>query len=345
MLQVNRQLYPDFLRATSIAKIVMFHFFGWQLLTYMPALGIMFALGGWFVANSLNNKPILTVIYNRLMRLLPTWWAFAILTFGAGFFYAQGAKISLDTSLAWIFPYQAIWWNLDNAYANGAVAVTWYIAAYLGLLLLSPVLLHVYKKLSWVSIAIPIIGMVVYTKYFPLPENAFQGNLYSILTFGGCWMLGFTKADKSIDNVNRYIIWAIAAVCVAFGIFSTYEIHELSTDSNAVATSIMSFGIAMLLLSCNLNLSELPSWVKNTISWFNKYAVTIYLFHNIAINFAFVIGDHVGVYAVGDYLKLYNYDGHIGQVLCFMISLVLVYLITKTIGIVEVYNWGGKKVP
>lgn len=341
MMQSNRQEYPDFLRATSIAKIVIFHFFSWQLLTYIPSLGIMFALGGWFIANSFSNKPTLTVIYNRLVRLLPTWWAFSLLTLTAGFFYAQGANISLQTTFAWLVPYQQATWSLDNSYANDAVVVTWYIAAYLWLMLLSPLLLYVYKKLSWVVIFLPVIGMIVYSNFYVPHQTLFGDTMYNVLTFCGCWMLGFIKADNSINKIPRYIIWGVTISCVTFGIYATYNTHVLS--DNPVALSVMSFGIAMLLLSFNPDFTQLPSYVKSVTRLFNTYAVTIYLFHNILINGAFKIGDYIGVYRIGDYLGVYNYDGRIGQLLCFIILIVLVYVTVKTIGIIETQKWERTK--
>lgn len=324
----NRQLYPDFLRASSIAKIVVFHFFGWELLTYLPSLGIMFALAGWFVANSLNNNSGPTVIYHRLIRLLPTWWAFALLTLIGGFFYAQGANIPLHPTFAWLFPYQRVTWELDNAYANDAIVVTWYIAAYLSLVVLSPLLLYIYKKLSWVAIFAPVIAIAIYTRFFPYQDTIFGENLYAMLTFGGCWMLGFAKADGSISNIPRYLVWTTAIVCCACGIFLTYDAQSLSSDP--VALSVMSFGIAFLLLSWNPDLSSLPSWIKIVTRTINTYAVTIYLFHNILIDVAEEIGGYVGAY---------NFGSQIGSWTCFAILIALIYIVVKTIGIVETHKW------
>lgn len=326
---MNRQLYPDFLRASALTKIVIFHFFAWQLLTYLPSLGIMFGLGGWFIANSLNNKPQLTVIFHRLARLLPTWWAFALLTTIAGFFYAQGTNIPLHLTLAWLFPYQQVTWSLDNDYANGATCVTWYIATYIWLLLLSPLLLYVYKKLSWITIFLCMLIVVIYSCMAPsYQQTTFGQTWYYLLTFSGCWILGFTKADGTINNVPRYFIWAITTICCAFAILLTY--HNQSLASNPIALSLMSFGVAFLLLSLNPDLSKLPQFIKSLVRIINTYAVTIYLFHNIAINIAFKLSE---------YFNLYDYGHSIGNLFCFIIAIGLIYVITKTVGIVETHKW------
>ena len=336
----NRQLYPDFLRASAIAKIVVFHFVGWQLLTYIPSLGIMFALAGWFVANSLKSNSGLVVIYHRLVRLLPTWWAFASVTLIAGFFYAKGEGIQLQTTFAWLFPYEKVTWNLDNSYAEDVIVVTWYISAYLTLVLLSPLLMYAYKKLSWVAIFVPVIVMVIYTQFSSYELTVYGENWYQVLMFSGCWMLGFAKADNSINNVPRYVIWTTAIFCVACGIFLTWDTQSLS--SNSIALSVMSFGVAFLLLSFNPNLTNMPHWIKAVIRATNTYAVTIYLFHNILIDCAYGIGNYFHVYEIGNYIHAYEYGDNIGQSLCFVILLGLIYVAVKTIGIVETHKWVQK---
>lgn len=335
---MDRQLYPDFLRTMSIVRIIVFHFIGWQFLTYIPSLGIMFALGGWFMAVSLNNGQAMDVVFKRLVRLLPTWWAFALLTFVGGFFYAQGAKISLQTTLAWLFPYQQVTWNLDNPYANDAVVVTWYIAAYLWLMLLSPFLLLLYKKLPWVSVYIPVFAMLIYYYFFPGYQQTVLGEtFFNVLTFSGCWILGFSKADGTINSIPKYLIYLTTIVCSACGIFLTYKEGALS--SNPIALSLMSFGIAMLLLSFNPNLSFLSKFPKGVIRTINTYAVTIYLFHNILIDVSFKFGDYIHAYDIAQYIKLPDHSGTTGNLVCFIILIGLIYISVKTIGIVETHKW------
>jgi hypothetical protein len=333
---MDRQLYPDFLRTISIGRIVVFHFFSWQLLTYLPSLGIMFALGGWFMAVSLNNGSTLDVVSKRLMRLLPTWWAFALLTLIAGFFYAAGTGVPLEPTWAWLFPYQRATWNLDNPYANDAVMVTWYIAAYLWLMLLSPLLLAAYRKFTWIVVFLPIFAMLLYSHLHPYQDTLLGETFFSVLTFGGCWILGFAKADGALDALPRYLSWLAAGVFSGCAIFLT-EAQGLS--NNPVALSIMSFGVAMLLLSFNPDLSFLPNFSKSVIRTVNTYAVTIYLFHNILIDASFKIGEYLNVYDIGNAIGAGNYSGVIGSWVCFSILLGLLYVLVKTVGIVETHKW------
>lgn len=331
----DRQLYPDVLHAVSLVWIVVFHFFSWQILTYFPSFGIMFALGGWFVATSLNNnKSAGAVVFQRFARLMPTWWAFAMLAVLSGFFYARGAGVDLDLSPAWVVPYQAASWGLDNPYANDVAVVTWYIAAYLWLLVLSPFLLTVYKKLSWLAIYIPVFAMLIYSYLVP-EQTILTETAFNVLTFGGCWMLGFARADGTLLSVPRGLVHATAAVCCACGIFLTYETGTLSSDP--VALSLMSVGVAMLLLSFNPKMTFLPTLSKTVVRTINTFAVTIYLFHNMLIDIAVELGGQVHAYELGNYVGLPAEP--VGQVLSFSILLVLIFITIKTIGRVETHQW------
>ncbi len=150
-------------------------------------------------------------------------------------------------------------------------------------------------------------------------------------------MLGFTKDDNKINDIPRYVVWIVAFVCAMYGILMTYDTQILS--SKPVALSVMSFGIAALLLSFNPNLSLLPQWIKTVILTINTYAITIYLFHNILIDCANKIGGYLNVFDIGNHIGMDNYCGYIGNAVCFSILVGLIYACTKTIGIVETHKW------
>jgi len=343
---MDRQLYPDALRAISLGRIVIFHFFGWQLLTYFPSLGVMFALGGWFIALSLNERPVGQVLIQRLGRLLPTWWLFALLSLIAGLFFARGAGIELQPTLAWFLPLERVTWNLDNAVANDATVVTWYIAAYIWLLLLSPLLLTFFKRLSWVLVFGWLFAFLAYVTLVPDPHETLRGETaFNVLTFGACWLLGFAKATGKLDELSSWVKYVVFSVLALASIGLTYE--ELSLTGNPTAQALLSFGTAFLLLSFNPSLGALPSWSKGVIRFVNTYAVTIYLFHNILIDASFEVGAFFHAYEVAGAVGLPELSSQIGGWICFGWLLVLLYIACRALGIIETRNWlgGGLRAP
>jgi len=324
----SRQLYPDLLRTGAIFRIVVFHFFSWPFLSYLPSLGIMFALGGWFMANSLDKKQFGEVMLSRLGRLLPVWYGFAATMLLAGYLYSKGAGTELKPSLSWLFPYERVTWNLDNAYANGAIVVTWYISTYLWLLAITPVLLFLYRRLSWLAIFGAVGALIAYAKLWPFQDTIFGETWFDVLCFACCWMLGFARADGKIQALPRYISYLVLASCTAYAIATSYDTGTL--EGNPIGYSLMSFGIAFVVLSLNPDLSKIPAAIRGLISTVNNHAVTVYLYHNTAINASFIVGGAIGAY---------NFGSSVGQVTSFLIALCLVYLGIRTVGRVEANRW------
>ena len=62
-------------------------------------------------------------------------------------------------------------------------------------------------------------------------------------------MLGFAKSSGCLDKLSRSLVYILCLICSMYGIVATYELGALSKDP--IATSIMSFGISMFLLSIN----------------------------------------------------------------------------------------------
>ena len=72
-LDPMRNRYIDLLRAVAIARVVVYHTSGWTLLSFLPAMSLMFALGGSLMASSLDRSGA-RAMGRRLRRLLPSLW-------------------------------------------------------------------------------------------------------------------------------------------------------------------------------------------------------------------------------------------------------------------------------
>src|SRR5690348_4507309 len=70
-----REPYIDVLRAAALARVVVYHVLGFAWLPIVfPAMGVMFALAGALMANSLDRSGR-RAVYSRARRLLPALWA------------------------------------------------------------------------------------------------------------------------------------------------------------------------------------------------------------------------------------------------------------------------------
>ena len=75
----SRDRYFDALRAFAIVRVVTYHAFHFAALALVfPSMGVMFALGGSLMANSLDRAGP-KAIKSRLRRLLPALWVMGLL--------------------------------------------------------------------------------------------------------------------------------------------------------------------------------------------------------------------------------------------------------------------------
>jgi peptidoglycan/LPS O-acetylase OafA/YrhL len=287
-----RNRYLDLLRAAAIARVVVYHLFGWPWLSLLlPAMGVMFALAGSLTAASLDRRAAGPVIGSRLRRLLPPLWALAVLAVPvmlvAGWTREDdGAHPFSVARLAfWILPLG------DPPGSDRAADVwepLWYLRAYVWFVLLSPLLYAAWKRIGWAAVAAPILAVVVLDLTgLSLPETA-DAAVWDFVTYGACWITGFAHHDGRLTRVRlRYLL----PVCAALGAAALYRLGghpgEDGYDLNEVTESQALWSLAFVLLA--LRWRPPMGWLGRArpldrlVTLLNARAVTVYLWHNLAI--------------------------------------------------------------
>jgi peptidoglycan/LPS O-acetylase OafA/YrhL len=293
-----RNRYLDLLRAAAIVRVVVYHLFGWPWLSILlPAMGIMFALAGSLTAASLDKRSAGRVVTSRLRRLLPPVWLLAAVAVPAmlalGWAHEQdGAHPFSPARLAfWILPVG------DPPGSDRGIDVwepLWYIRAYLWFVVLSPVLYLAYRKLGWVVVAAPIVLIAALDKTgFALPETA-DAAMWDFATYGACWIAGFAHHDGRLARVRPAVL---VVVSVGLGAAALYWLAghpgEDGYDLNDVTESQALWSLAVVLLA--LRWRPPMDWLARirpldaTVTLLNNRAVTVYLWHNIAVAAVFPI--------------------------------------------------------
>lgn len=291
----GRDRYLDLLRAVALVRVVTYHSFGWAWLGLLfPSMGVMFALAGSLMARSLD-RPAMQVIGGRFRRLLPPFWLFGFFVVAAMLVHGWGPGADDDPRMWWS---RLAFWILpvnDPPTTEWAAQVTdplWYVRTYLWFVLLSPLLLRLFRRVPWLTVA-GFLGLAALSQsgIVPVPDNLahLQSAINDVASFGACWVLGFAHRDGLIDRMPRDLVCAVSLATMAAGgwfalTFQTDEGYDLGEIP--LAQALWSFGFVLLLLRFR------PSgtgWLRRIrpldwlVSAFNARAVTVYLWHEVAL--------------------------------------------------------------
>ncbi|MFC7531055.1 acyltransferase family protein [Actinoplanes sp. GCM10030250] len=290
-----RNRYLDLLRAAAIVRVIVYHHFGWAWLSIVfPAMGVMFALAGSLTAASLTRRPAGSVVTSRLRRLLPPLWLLGVLAVPAmiGLGWAQEEDGAHPFT-----PWKLVFWVLPLGDPPGSELgidvwePLWYIRAYVWFILLSPLMWFVYKKMGgagWLLALAPIAAIAFLDKTgLGLPEDA-DAVMWDLVTYGACWIVGFTHRDGRLARLSSGAVLGIVAVLGAAALYwQSGHQGEDAWDLNDVSESQSLWSLAFVLLV--LRWQPDMTWLSRIrpldrfVTLVNARAVTIYLWHNLAI--------------------------------------------------------------
>lgn len=315
-----RERWLDVLRAAALGRVMLYHTVGWPWLSMVfPAMGVMFAVGGSLMARSMDRRPPVDVVGRRIVRLLPPLWVLAVvmvplmLAFGWSSFTEESwasDALHWPELLLWIFPI------LDPPHSDwelgrDAAIVLWYIRAYLWFVLLTPLLLRWYRRRPLLTILTPL-ALVAADALLgsPLSEMGDVGRgAVDFCTFGACWVLGFAHRDGALARARVAVLGPVAAVSMALGlwwaathpVWGSYDLNEIPLAQALVSAG---FVLVVLRMSPSLRWLDRVPALRRLVAVLNARAVTVYLWHNVAIYLAAPIIGWWGEYSQVEHFAL-----------------------------------------
>jgi hypothetical protein len=249
-------------------------------------MGIMFGLAGTLMAKSLE-RPAAKVLKSRLRRLLPPFWFW-------GFFVVLAMLIH-----DWMPGWQIVYWIVPlgdppgNAWGEQAWEILWYLRTYLWFVLLSPALLWIFRKAAVPVLLLSLVPVLVLNFLWSGPDNRFGSALWDLSTYLFCWILGFAHREGVLQQTRPVLVCVLSGAAMAYGAwyafshqagFGTYDL-----DEDPLAQAFWSAGFVTLLMWAKARyridfarLTRLRA-LDRTVTVFNARAVTIYLWHEIAL--------------------------------------------------------------
>ena len=306
-----RDRYFDLLRGVALIRVVVFHMFpvAWLSMLF-PAMGVMFALGGSLMARSLDRSAEAAII-GRLRRLLPALWVVGAILVPVAVVIGWPERPRWATLLLWVVPVAP---PPGPAWAEPATGLLWYLTTYLWLVILSPALLRLYRRARLVTVVLPLAALAA-MQVLPWFLGDMAGSVVTdLLTFASCWILGFAHRDGDLQRVPALLLIVVSLACTTVGIaWTVTHPGEDGVDLANVplAYGVYSLGFVLLLLRFRpaMGWLERRGILDAAVNLLNARAVTIYLWHNIAIALSFPVGDFVQVWRVGDALMMAGYFG------------------------------------
>lgn len=280
----------DVLRAVALVRVVAYHTFEWPWLGFaFPSMGVMFALAGSLMARSLE-RPAFGVLRSRLRRLLIPVWFFGLLL---------GVAMLLH---GWVPGPDVLYWVLPigdppgGEWGEQAWAVLWYLRAYLWFVLLSPLLLRLFRLAPFPVLALSLVPVVVLGTVSGVPDGRLGSGLSDGAVFVFCWLLGFAHRDGVLDRLRGAGTLAAAVPLMAVGAWWAVG-HPVDgkadLDDIPLAQALWSAGFVLLLLRFRPRFDGLarPGVADRVVRVFNARAVTVYLWHEVALMAAVPLTD------------------------------------------------------
>ncbi|MFG3230216.1 acyltransferase [Streptomyces antibioticus] len=283
----QRDRYFDTLRALALIRVVGYHTFGWAWAGLaFPSMGIMFALAGTLMAKSLE-RPALKVVRSRLRRLLPPFWFWGVFVVLAMLLHG------------WMPDWRIVYWIVPlgdppgNAWGEQAWEILWYLRTYLWFVLLSPLLLRVFRLAPLPVLVLSLVPVLVLNFVWAGPDGRIGTALWDLSTYLCCWLLGFAHRDGVLRRTRPAAVAVLSLAALGFGgwyalahraEFGTYDL-----DENPLAQAFWSAGFVLPLLWAKarfgIDFARLTRFRRTNriVTVFNARAVTIYLWHEIAL--------------------------------------------------------------
>jgi peptidoglycan/LPS O-acetylase OafA/YrhL len=295
-----RDRYFDTLRAAAIVRVVLFHAFPIAALELVfPSMGVMFALGGSLMVKSLDRSAA-GAVKNRVRRLLPALWVMALVLVPVMVWQGWPDRPAWPNLLLWVLPIAD---PPSSELGYPAAGVLWYLVTYLWLVLLSPLLLKLYRRWNLPTILLPLFGLMLFMAYPDTFGDRAGWVVQNVLAFGTCWILGFAHREGDLARIRPRAVLGLAAACVAGGLgwaFTHPGANGVDLTGIPVAYAVYSAGFVLALLRW----SPAMGWLARArpldgfVSLVNNRAVTIYLWHNIAITAAVDLFDPLRLWRI-----------------------------------------------
>lgn len=277
--------FLDFVRTVAIIRVLAWHTYGFAWLSFLVAsMPAMFFVAGSLMAHSLNHAPARRVLVARFRRLLIPLWAFGavattIMVLHSMVHPEMGQPMRWEQLTWWVFP---AWDPQGSEWGVTFWAVLWYMRCLTWLLLLSPILLWLFRRFSIALIGLPL-GLLVFFELRSRAGHPVPWQFEDAALFGIFWLLGFAYDARLIAALSTRIRFlatlGFAAAAAAWVL--TQDVPNMVVNASYPAHLFV--GLAWLFGALTLE-RQIAAFASRGgparfVGWVNDRIFTIYLWH------------------------------------------------------------------
>ena len=309
----QRDEFIDFMRGFSLVIVVVWHWvftiIVWTPRGPSPTSPLGYTRGMWFITWFFQVLPLFFFVGGYAHRMV---WAKVRLSGGGYWQFVSGRMRRLlipclSLLVTWILIGVVVvaFFNVNAQWMRGAVLLIvsplWFIAVYLVLVLIAPIMLGLHKRFGPVVIVV-MAGLVALVDVGRFAHDVNSVSLVNlVLVWGLCHQLGFFYGPLVEADRIWYWTMALGGGFALTGLVLT-RIYPLSMVgvpgdriSNMspptlciVALCFFQVGIALLLRPWILRKLAEPKWAERN-DVINRFALPLFLFHTTGYAIAFAI--------------------------------------------------------
>jgi fucose 4-O-acetylase-like acetyltransferase len=276
-------------RAGATVRVVLRHAVNSAALTYIASMPLMFFVAGSLYARSIDQRPAPSVVFRRLRRLLIPYWIYAAIALTVLFALAgdemrQHGPLNV---LAFFFPVATPAGTARGNLLSFTVHL-WYVRTYVWFVILGVPLLRLFRRLPMAVLGAAVAMIVLFRWGDHVGWHVTPSPLvHDLSTFVPFWLLGYAFHDGWFRRARRGVLLALTAVT------ATVAVTYLATNRVPLTTlnesDAMLFFLGLPWVFAAISLQQWCSRVaardrvRPVIAWFSARALTVYLWHLVAL--------------------------------------------------------------
>ncbi len=246
--RTDRDRFLDLLRLIAVVRVVALHTATKPPVVYLPwiqwifpGMAEVFFVSGVVTAASLRRRAAMSVVMTRLRRLLPPYYAYAVIALFVmavtdARSKAPDASIDRGDVLSFLLPVVRPTGSVTRVVLWGHL---WFLTTFLWVLVLSPLTFWFHRRVRAWSLVVPALLFAATVWAQKLGGVQVREEFFNIFMFGWFFQLGYLYQDGWLQRRSPRLLLGVGAVLFAAGWLVAQRIEPVwKTPVNELYTSV-----------------------------------------------------------------------------------------------------------